>query len=152
CTSTTLAADTPRSAANHRSADCHQSHDRVHLARDHGVSRGAIRTAVADLLPEHTANEEGFPVPELPVTLDIPGQVADCLRATELDDVERAAHDQGVTIRRGHGYTLRVSAVPAVHRQLFTRAPVEDNATHQQASAVKGQPGISVGHQDLRGE
>ncbi|MGI5372565.1 hypothetical protein [Streptomyces iakyrus] len=71
------------------------------LARDPGVSRGAIRTAVADLLPEHTANEEGFPVPDLPVILDMPGQVADCLRATELDDVERAAHDQGVTIRRG---------------------------------------------------
>ncbi|MFF8314551.1 serine integrase family protein [Streptomyces lydicus] len=31
------------------------------LARDHGVSRGAIRTAVADLMPEHTAadGEEG---------------------------------------------------------------------------------------------
>ncbi|MGW8396241.1 recombinase family protein [Streptomyces lydicus] len=31
------------------------------LARDHGVSRGAIRTVVADLMPEHTAadGEEG---------------------------------------------------------------------------------------------
>ncbi|MFF8374308.1 hypothetical protein ACF05W_36690 [Streptomyces lydicus] len=31
------------------------------LARDHGVSHGAIRTAVADLMPEHTAadGEEG---------------------------------------------------------------------------------------------
>ncbi len=28
------------------------------LARDHGVSRGAIRTAVADLLPDHAAIEE----------------------------------------------------------------------------------------------
>ncbi|MFE3122154.1 MULTISPECIES: helix-turn-helix domain-containing protein [Streptomyces] len=27
------------------------------LARDHGVSRGAIRTAVAGLLPDHTASE-----------------------------------------------------------------------------------------------
>ncbi|MER7309813.1 hypothetical protein [Streptomyces griseoluteus] len=44
------------------------------LARDHGVSRGAIRTAVADLLPDHTAIEEEAPAPELPVTLDMPGK------------------------------------------------------------------------------
>ncbi|WP_261398747.1 hypothetical protein [Streptomyces misionensis] len=44
------------------------------LARDHGVSRGAIRTAVADLLPDHTAIEEGAPAPELPVTLDMPAR------------------------------------------------------------------------------
>ncbi|MGA6159749.1 recombinase family protein [Stenotrophomonas sp. NPDC087984] len=37
------------------------------LARDHGVSRGAIRTAVADLMPGHTAIEEDAPAPELPV-------------------------------------------------------------------------------------
>ncbi|MGW0577852.1 recombinase family protein [Streptomyces sp. NPDC002920] len=80
------------------------------LARDHGVSRGAIRTAVADLLPDHTA------APELPVTLDMPGKVADFLRTTaELEPAERAALDQGVTVRRGQGYTLRVTAVPAVH-------------------------------------
>lgn len=41
------------------------------LARDHGVSRGAIRTAVADLLPDHTATEEAA-APELPVTLGMP--------------------------------------------------------------------------------
>ncbi|MFF8993708.1 hypothetical protein ACF09H_27985 [Streptomyces sp. NPDC014983] len=68
------------------------------LARDHGVRRGAIRTAVADLLPEHTAIEEGAPAPELPVTLDMPGKIADFLRATELDTVERAVLDQGVTV------------------------------------------------------
>ncbi|MFG2472346.1 hypothetical protein ACGFXB_43935 [Streptomyces canus] len=44
------------------------------LARDHGVSRGAIRTSVADLLPDHTATEE-VAAPELPVTLDMPGKV-----------------------------------------------------------------------------
>ncbi|MFI1607647.1 hypothetical protein ACH4YN_36965 [Streptomyces griseofuscus] len=45
------------------------------LARDHGVSRGAIRTVVADLLPDHAAAaEEGAPAPELPVTLDMPGR------------------------------------------------------------------------------
>ncbi|MCX4734429.1 recombinase family protein [Streptomyces sp. NBC_01363] len=67
------------------------------LARDHGVSRGAIRTAVADLLPDHTAIEEDAPAPELPVTLDMPGKVADFLRAADLEPAERAALDQGVT-------------------------------------------------------
>ncbi|WP_046502886.1 recombinase family protein [Streptomyces odonnellii] len=91
------------------------------LARDHGVSRGAIRTAVADLLPDHTAAAEGVPTPELPVTLDMPGKVADFLRSAELDPVERAALNQGVTVRRGQGYTLRVTAVTAVHRQFLAR-------------------------------
>ncbi|MER7870492.1 hypothetical protein ACWDUG_31885 [Streptomyces cellulosae] len=27
--------------------------------------------------------------------------------------------DQGVTVRRGQGYTLRVSDAPAIHRQLL---------------------------------
>ncbi|MFJ9615378.1 hypothetical protein [Streptomyces noursei] len=75
------------------------------LTRDHGVSRGAIRTAVTALVPEHTAIQEGVPAPELPVTLDMPGTVADFLRTTELEAAERAALDQGVTIRRGQGYT-----------------------------------------------
>jgi DNA invertase Pin-like site-specific DNA recombinase len=91
------------------------------LARDYGVSRGAIRTAVADLLPDHTATEEDAPAPELPVTLDMPGKIADFLRTTELEPAERAALDQGVTVRRGQGYTLRVSAVPAVHHGLLAR-------------------------------
>ncbi|MFJ8076868.1 recombinase family protein [Streptomyces sp. NPDC096176] len=92
------------------------------LARDHGVSRGAIRTAVADLMPGHTAIEkEEVLAPKLPVTLDMPGKVADFLRAVDLKPAERAALDQGVTVRRGQGYTLRVTAIPAVHRQLLAR-------------------------------
>ncbi|WP_253209525.1 resolvase [Streptomyces niphimycinicus] len=42
-------------------------------------------------------------------------------RATELEPDERAVLDQGVTVRRGQGYALRVTAAPAVHRQLLTR-------------------------------
>ncbi|MDX3233319.1 recombinase family protein [Streptomyces sp. ME19-01-6] len=92
------------------------------LAREHDVSRGAIRTAVADLMPEHTtADPEDTAAPELPVTLDMPGRVADFLRTTELDDAERAALDRGQAVRCGQGYTLRVSAVPAVHRQLLAQ-------------------------------
>ncbi|MFF9087814.1 hypothetical protein ACF1BE_15585 [Streptomyces sp. NPDC014991] len=36
-----------------------------------------------------------------------------------MGDAEPAAPDHGVTERRGRGYTLRVSATPAVHRQLL---------------------------------
>ncbi|WP_229877986.1 resolvase [Streptomyces bluensis] len=85
------------------------------LAREHGVSRGAIRTAVAYLLPEHTAAATDTLAPELPVVLHMPGKVADFLRTAALDDAERAALDQGVTVRRGRGYTLRCrGAVPPI--------------------------------------
>ncbi|MGW6483966.1 recombinase family protein [Streptomyces sp. NPDC055059] len=99
------------------------------LARDHHVSRGAIRTAVDDLMPEHSTAHQDTPAPELPVTLDMPGKVADFLRAAELEPAERAALDQGVTVRRGQGYTLRVPALPAVHRQLLDRCqPLDSTA------------------------
>jgi transposase-like protein len=91
------------------------------LARDHHVSRGAIRTAVADLMPEHTDDSQDTPAPKTAVTLDMPGKVADFLCAAEPEPAERAALDQGVTVRRGQGYTLRVPAVPSVHRQLLCR-------------------------------
>ncbi|WP_244282842.1 hypothetical protein [Streptomyces flavidovirens] len=51
----------------------------------------------------------------------MPGKVADFLHAADLEPVERAVLDQGVTVRLGQGYTLRVTAVPAVHRQLLAR-------------------------------
>lgn len=99
------------------------------LARDHHVSRGAIRTAVADLMPEHTDDRQDTPAPESAVTLDMPGKVADFLRAAELEPAERAALDQGVTVRRGQGYTLRITTVPAVHRQLLDRCqPLDGTA------------------------
>ncbi|WP_326611928.1 hypothetical protein OG949_23110 [Streptomyces scopuliridis] len=85
------------------------------LSRDHRV----IRTAVADPLPEYTTADPGDPAPELPVVLDMPGKVADFLRAAEREPAESAALDQGVTVRRGQGYTLRVTAVPAIHRRLL---------------------------------
>lgn len=98
------------------------------LARDHSVSRGAIRTVVADLMPDRTAEQQDTPAPELPVTLDMPGKVADFLRTAELEPAERDALDQGVTVRRGQGYTLRVSAVPAVHLGLLTRCQPLDSS------------------------
>ncbi|MFE3526518.1 hypothetical protein ACFXOD_33905 [Streptomyces sp. NPDC059161] len=97
------------------------------LAREHGVSRGAIRTAVADLLPEH-ATDQDAPAPELPITLDMPGKVADFLRAAELEPAERTALEKGVPVRRGQGYTLRVTAAPALHRQLLDHCQALDSS------------------------
>ncbi|MGW7104511.1 hypothetical protein [Streptomyces sp. NPDC054838] len=57
----------------------------------------------------------------------MPGKVAGFLRTTELEPAERVALDQGVTVRRGQGYTLRVSAVPAVHCQFLDLCrPLDD--------------------------
>lgn len=91
------------------------------LVREHGVSRGAIRTAVADLLPEHRTGREGIPPLEPAVVLDMPGTVADFLHTAELQPAEQAALDHGQAIRRGQGYTLRVSTTPAIHRELLAR-------------------------------
>ncbi|MER5756801.1 recombinase family protein [Streptomyces sp. NPDC002088] len=97
------------------------------LAREHGVSRGAICTAVADLLPEH-ATDQDAPAPELPITLDMPGKVADFLRAAELEPAERTALEKGVPVRHGQGYTLRVSATPGIHRQLLAHCQALDSS------------------------
>lgn len=60
------------------------------LARDPCVSRDAIRTPVADLLPDHTAVEEDAPAPPQ-VTLDMPCKVADFLDAADLKPAEHGA-------------------------------------------------------------
>jgi len=115
------------------------------LARDHGVSRGAIRTAVADLMPDHTAIEhEDGPAPELPVTLDMPGKVADFHRASELEPAERDALDRGVTVRRGRGYTLRISAAPAVHHGLLARCQPVDGDQGTRRSRPSARPVAST--------
>lgn len=58
----------------------------------------------------------------------MPGKVADFLRSADLESAERAVH-QAVAVQRGQGYTLRVSAVPAVHRQLLARCqPLDGGA------------------------
>jgi hypothetical protein len=53
----------------------------------------------------------------------MPGKVADFLCAADLEPAERATLDQGVTVRRGQGYTLRVTAVPAIHCRLLDGSP-----------------------------
>lgn len=39
---------------------------------------------------------------------------------------ERAALDHGLTVRRGQGHTLRVSATPSVHRGSLFQPHIED--------------------------
>lgn len=73
---------------------------------------------------------------------DMPGKVADFLRATELEPAERAALDHGVIVRRGQGYTLRVSTTPAVHRALLGRWQALDGtsavpAQHKAAASTR---------------
>jgi transposase-like protein len=102
------------------------------LARDHGVSRGAIRTAVADLLPDHTAIEEDVPAPELPVTLDMPGKVADFLHATELEPAERAALDQGCPYGAGRATPCASAPSPPC------TASSSSAANHSTAARVPG--------------
>ncbi|MFD8531741.1 recombinase family protein [Streptosporangium canum] len=90
------------------------------LAREYDVSRGAIRTAVADLLPEYTAADR------TPWLRNCRSS-STCRARLQTSSArpnwppERAALDQGVTVRRGQGYTLRVTAIPSVHRQFLVR-------------------------------
>ncbi|MEV5239562.1 resolvase [Streptomyces cinnamoneus] len=104
------------------------------LARAHGVSRGAIRTAVADLLPDQAAIEEDSSAPELPVTLDMPGKLAGFLRATELDPVEWDALDQG------GDRTARPGPHPARHRRPGSAPPAP-----RPLPAARRRPGRSGG-------
>ncbi|WP_435225690.1 hypothetical protein [Streptomyces sp. Tue6028] len=79
------------------------------LARDHGVSRGAIRTVI-DGLPDQAVTKETA-APELPVTLDLPVKAADFLPTSELEPAERVALDQGVTVRARRKYENRVGTL-----------------------------------------
>jgi putative DNA-invertase from lambdoid prophage Rac len=91
------------------------------LARDHQVSRVAIRTAVADLLPNQPHRSAGGTVHQpQAVRVEIPGKIADHLDSQpELGEPERHALRRGRTVRRGQGYSLHVTALPDVHRALL---------------------------------
>ncbi|MER8161025.1 hypothetical protein [Streptomyces sp. NPDC094472] len=75
-------------------------------------------------------------------------KVADFLRTADRGPAGRATLDQGVTVRRGQGYTLRVVAVPAIHRRLLDlgqpldggqcapAVPAQRKARHEYANRV----------------
>lgn len=104
------------------------------LARDHQVSRVAIRTALADLLPNQPHRAAGLdaaPEPQ-PVRVEIPGKIARHLGDhTGLGEAERHALRRGRTVRRGQGYSLHVTASPDAHQVLHA------------AAATLGAPGAS---------
>ncbi|MFI5614968.1 recombinase family protein [Amycolatopsis sp. NPDC051903] len=94
------------------------------LGREHGVSRVAIRTAVADLLPGPAgpSGPAGVDTPQ-PVRIEVPGKIAMHLtRRNELDDAALQALRTGREVRRGQGYSLHVTALPDVHHALFLAA------------------------------
>lgn len=94
------------------------------LAREHGVSRGAIRTAVADLLPDQPQRPVAATVtaPEA-VLVEIPGKIAQYLAEhDDLGEQEQRALRKGRTVRRGQGYSLHVTATPEIHQALLAAA------------------------------
>lgn len=102
------------------------------LARQHGVSRVAIRTAVADLLPGRPTPAPAVEADEPPVVLEMPGAPARHLRArNDLGPAEHDALQRARQIRRGQGYSLHVTATPAVHQALLAAA-----LNHPTASAA----------------
>ena len=96
------------------------------LAREHHVSRSAIRTAIADLMP-HQPDRPAPAATVQAVRVEIPGKVADHLTsAAQLGEAERHALSRGRTVRRGQGYSLHVTAVPEVHQALLAAAAALD--------------------------
>lgn len=105
------------------------------LARQHQVSRAAIRTALADLLPGRSARPTLPPSP--PITIEIPGQIAGLLNdLPELEQDERKALTHGRVTRRGRGYTLTVTAPADIH-QILLRAATTAITTDVAASTRK---------------
>lgn len=94
------------------------------LAREHGVSRGAIRTAIADLLPNQPDRPATVAMAEAQaVRVEIPGKIARHLDGhADLTDADRHALRRGRTVRRGQGYSLHVTALPEVHQALLAAA------------------------------
>ncbi|MFJ6141406.1 hypothetical protein [Kitasatospora sp. NPDC092286] len=96
------------------------------LARQHQVAPKTIRrvldAAGARELPEHLDAAPADPGDQRPVSapnpavaLDLPGLLADHLRAAG-DEAVRQALASGRTIRRGQGHSLRITAPLELHR------------------------------------
>jgi len=113
------------------------------LARRYGVSRGAIRTAVADLLPGRAEAEQGA-APEV-LTLEIPGVIAEYLADVGLSPEMRAALDSGHEIRRGRGYTLRVAAPAEYHAAYLHAAQALTTPAGRKAYRVYAQRFTALG-------
>jgi DNA invertase Pin-like site-specific DNA recombinase len=119
------------------------------LARQYGVSPKTIRRALdaagardlPDTLPDGTADARPAsptPDPGTTVVLDVPGLLADHLRDTR-DTAVGEALLSGRTIRRGQGYSVRVSAPLPLHRAVL-----------QQCAALAGDSSTPAGRKAHR--
>ncbi|AEH09695.1 MULTISPECIES: hypothetical protein [Protofrankia] len=82
--------------------------------------------------------EEQAPEPEQPHTIDVPGLLAEHLKATEVSEIPEALRG-GRTIRRGQGYSVRVTAPLALHQ-----------ATLGQCAALAGDGSTLAGRKAYR--
>lgn len=108
------------------------------LARQYGVAPKTIRRVLdavgardaGDILEDldgvAVEVEEKAPEPEQPHAIDVPGLLAEHLKATDVAEIREALRG-GRTIRRGQGYSVRVTAPLALHR-----------ATLKQCAALAG--------------
>ncbi|MER6076232.1 recombinase family protein [Streptomyces sp. NPDC001817] len=122
------------------------------LARQYDVAPKTIRRvldaagarAVGDVVDElHEVASgadarEQSPTTELPHTIDVPGLLAEHLKATGTAEIRDALHG-GRTIRRGHGYSVRVTAPLALHQ-----------ATLGQCAALNGDGSTPAGRKAYR--
>ncbi len=120
------------------------------LARRYDVAPKTIRRVLdaagardaVDVLEEldgmATDVEEQAPEPEQPYAIDVPGLLAEYLKATEVSEIHEALRG-GRTIRRGQGYSVRVTAPLALHQ-----------ATLGQCAALAGDGSTPAGRKAYR--
>jgi len=68
-----------------------------------------------DGVPADVEGQEQMPEREEPHAIDVPGLLAEHLKATKVAEIREALRD-GRTIRRGQGYSVRVTAPIALHQ------------------------------------
>ncbi|GAA2277652.1 hypothetical protein GCM10010149_21370 [Nonomuraea roseoviolacea subsp. roseoviolacea] len=115
------------------------------LARKHRVAPKTIRRVLdaagarnlPDAPPTNTGEQHRMPASDLDATLDLPGLLADHLRTTG-DETVRQALASGQTIRRGRGYSVRITAPLALHRAALEQsaALAEAGPTERKAHRV----------------
>jgi putative DNA-invertase from lambdoid prophage Rac len=120
------------------------------LARRYGVAPKTIRRVldaagardIGDVLEELDGvaadAEDQEQIPEQPHAIDVPGLLTDHLQGTRDTAVHEALHS-GRTIRRGQGYSVRVTAPLALHQ-----------AALKQCAALAGDGSTSAGRKAYR--